>query len=73
MMNEKNLEAMNKRLARMQRAVGSNELSGRSVSSEEGRLIISQTLSSVLADDFNVSEAREQLLSRIKKAAAPGR
>tara|TARA_R110001592_G_scaffold33503_2_gene115973 strand:- start:2043 stop:2279 length:237 start_codon:yes stop_codon:yes gene_type:complete len=71
-MSPSDIERVNKRLSRMSRAIGSNKISGSNVSTLEGKHLMSHMLTSVLSDDFNVSEAKQMIVDRLQSKANNG-
>jgi len=66
---DEELAKANARLARMSNAVASNALSGNQLNSEEGKALMQHMLTSVMSGDFDPSESRDMIKSRLHMAA----
>ena len=56
------IKQMNERLDRFGSALGSNHLSGHSVTSERGKMAMESLLASTMEPDFNADQAKEDMI-----------
>ena len=72
-MTPADIERVNKRLSRMNRAIGSNKLSESQVNTLEGKQLMGHMLTSVLSNDFDVTKAKQMIVDRLqnKSGSAP--